>query len=81
MQIRQCGVGEGFDATLGTSDADDDDVMSETRRRRRFWRLDALVGAEDEERDANSDANSDVESNADSDADSDGVSGIPPCGV
>ena len=81
MQIRQYGVGEGFDAILGTSDADVDDVMSETRRRRRFWRLDALVGAEDEERDADSDVNSDAESDAGSDANSDGVSCVPPCGV
>ena len=81
--MRQCGVGEDFGAGLGILDVceDDDDAVDETQWRRCFWRLDALVGAEDEERDADSDANSDVESDADSDADSDGVSGIPPCGV
>ena len=82
--MRQCGVGDDFDATLGTSDADDvddDDVMTETRRRRCFWHLDTLVSAEDEERDADSDINSNGESDADSDADSDGVSCVPPCGV
>ena len=78
--MRQCGIGEDIVVILGIDVCDeDDDAVDETRRRRRFWRLDALVGAEDEERDADSDAEGEEEKDAD-DADLDGVISVrsPP---
>ena len=85
--MRQCGMGEDIDADLDNLDVceDDDDAVDETRRRRRFWRLNALVGAEDEgERDAD-DANSDCVNNGDEKdanvADLGDISGILPGGL
>ena len=68
----QCDLGGGIGIDLGVPDViddDDDDAVDNAGWWPRFLRLDALVGGEGEER------------NAESDADSDGVSGIPPCGV
>ena len=87
----QCGLGGGIGIDLGVSDVidDDDEVIDNAGWRRRFLRLDFLVGADDAEdvEAADSDFSDDKDAkdaelrDGNSGTDLDGVSGILPCGV
>ena len=83
--MRQCGVGEDIGAGLGILDVcEDDDAVDETRRRRRFWRLDAFEGAEEDERDTDEAKSDSTDGGDESDTEDDdlvNISGVVPHGV
>ena len=83
-----CGFGEGIGTGLGADvcdDADDDDAMDETQWRHRFWRLDALEGADNgEERHTNEADLDSTDGGDESDTEEDdlaGISDVAPHGV